>query len=91
VLAIGDEWMPIRISDAEELGRRIIELQDRAADAGRGPVPVTMFGASRDPGSVERLAAVGVTRAVLPVRPMARDELLPVLDRAAELLRRFAS
>ena len=91
VLAIGDEWMPNRISDPEELRRQIIELQDRAADAGRGPVPVTVFGASRDPGSIERLAAVGVTRAVLPVQPLARDELLPALDRAAELLRRFAS
>jgi probable F420-dependent oxidoreductase len=89
VLTLGDEWMPIRIADPETLGRQIAELQARASDAGRAPVPVTVFGASRDPGSLERLAAIGVTRAVLAVRPLGRDELLPRLDRDAELLERF--
>ncbi len=88
VLAIGDEWMPIRIPDPEVLGCQIAELQARADDAGRGPVPVTMFGASRDPASLERLQELGVTRAVLALRPLGRDELLPVLDRDAGLLER---
>ncbi|HLW45800.1 MAG TPA: LLM class F420-dependent oxidoreductase [Acidimicrobiales bacterium] len=89
VLAIGDEWMPIRMPDPEALGRQIAELQGRAQDAGRGPVPVTLFGASRDPATIERLAEVGVTRAVLAIRPEGRDKVLSVLDRDAGLLERF--
>jgi probable F420-dependent oxidoreductase len=89
VLAIGDEWMPIRMPDPDALGRQIAALQGRARDAGRGPVPVTLFGASRDPATIERLAEVGVTRAVLAIRPEERDKVLPVLDRDAGLLERF--
>jgi probable F420-dependent oxidoreductase len=91
VLAFGDEWMPLRIPDPEELGRQVAELQVRARDAGRSPVPVTLFGASRDPATLEKLADSGVTRAVLPLRPLGRDELLPTLDRDEELLERFAT
>ncbi|HVC13409.1 MAG TPA: LLM class F420-dependent oxidoreductase [Acidimicrobiales bacterium] len=90
VLAVGDEWMPIRIADPEELARRIAELQRRAHDIGRARVPVTLFGAPRDPAALERLAEIGVTRAVLPLRPVGRDDLLPTLDRDAGLLDRFA-
>ncbi|MGH2927144.1 MAG: LLM class F420-dependent oxidoreductase, partial [Solirubrobacteraceae bacterium] len=61
VLALGDEWMPIRMTDPEELGREVAELQARADGAGRGTVPVTLFGASRDPSTLERLAELGVT------------------------------
>lgn len=89
VLAIGDEWMPIRIPDPLELGRRIAELRSRARDAGRGTVPVTLFAAPRDPGTLEELADAGVTRAVLSLPPLARDEVLPILDADAALLERF--
>jgi probable F420-dependent oxidoreductase len=91
VLAFGDEWMPLRMPDPKELGRHVAELQARARDAGRGPVPVTLFGASRDPATLEKVAESGVTRAVFPLRPVTRDELLPILDRDAQLLARFAS
>ncbi len=91
VVAVGDEWMPIRMPDPGELRRRVDELQMRARDAGRGLVPVTLFGASRDPSTLEKLAESGVTRVVLPLRSLPRDELLGTLDRDAELLGRFST
>ncbi len=91
VLAVGDEWMPIRMPDPKEVARQVAQLQARARDAGRGPVPVTLFAASRDPATLEALVECGVTRAVLPLRPVSRDELLPTLDRDVGLLERFAS
>src|SRR5437588_342186 len=42
VLAFGDEWMPNRVSDDEQLAARIAELQRRAGEAGRGSIPVTL-------------------------------------------------
>ena len=46
VLAYGDEWMPNRMSD-EDLAARIAELGERAAAAGRDPIPVTVVGDAR--------------------------------------------
>ncbi len=43
VLAYGDEWMPNRMSD-EALAARITELNARAAETGRGSIPVTVVG-----------------------------------------------
>ncbi|MGH9087831.1 MAG: LLM class F420-dependent oxidoreductase [Acidimicrobiales bacterium] len=90
VLAIGDEWMPLRIGDLDRFARQVTELGDRAAAAGRGPVPVTVFGAARKPEALERLAEIGVTRALLSLPPAGADEVLPLLDRDAELLARVA-
>ena len=91
VLRFGDEWMPLRISTLDDLARQVAELQDRAQDAGRGTVPVTLFGASREPETLERLAEIGVSRAVLPLRSEGADRVLPSLDRAAELIGRVAA
>ena len=63
VLAFGDEWMPNRMSD-EDLAARVAELGVRAAEIGRGRIPVTMVGFPPDPAGFERLANAGVTRVV---------------------------
>ena len=62
VLRYGDEWMPNRVADPDELVPRIEELRDRA---GRR-VPVSVFGAKPEPGFLERLAGGG-RRSRLPV------------------------
>jgi hypothetical protein len=63
-----------------------------ASDAGRAPasVPVTVFGASEDLDKLKRYRDQGVARVVsmLPSAPSA--EVLPILDRWAELIRRSA-
>jgi probable F420-dependent oxidoreductase len=82
VLAYGDEWMPNRVTDPEALGARIEELRGRA---GR-PVPVSVFGAKPDPAFLERLAAVGVERAYVYLRPQEPDAVERQLDGYAELL-----
>ena len=56
VLAYGDEWMPNRMSD-EDLAARIGELNARASEAGREPIPVTVVGMAPDPERIERLGA----------------------------------
>ena len=44
----------------EELATRIAELNARAAEAGRDPIPVTVVGMAPDPARIERLAGAGV-------------------------------
>ena len=45
------------------------ELQRRASDEGRDPIPVTLQIPPRDPDSLRRYEAAGVTRAVHMMRP----------------------
>src|ERR687884_170253 len=44
VVAFGDGWLPNRVDDPGALNRRIEELSRRAERAGRGRIPVTVFG-----------------------------------------------
>ena len=90
VVAYGDEWIPNRVKDPAELGERIAELQRRAESAGRGRIPVTVFGAKREQPVLERLQAVGVTRSLFYVRPGAPGEVERQLDELAKVAAAWA-
>ena len=61
VLAYGDEWMP-NYSTEDEMAARIGELNARAAEAGREPIPVSLMGMDPDAASIDRLGQAGVHR-----------------------------
>jgi probable F420-dependent oxidoreductase len=82
VLALGDEWMPNRVEDPDGLGERIAELRERA---GRR-VPVSVFGAKPEPPFLERLADVGVDRALVYVTPQEPAAVERQLDELTALL-----
>jgi probable F420-dependent oxidoreductase len=84
VLRYGDEWMPNRVADPADLGPRIAELRERA---GRH-VPVTYFGADATDEFVAALAAAGVDRTLLQLPDAGADEVLPLVERYAELAAR---
>jgi probable F420-dependent oxidoreductase len=84
VLAYGDAWMPNRRADLATLGPRVTELRDRA---GRH-VPVTYYGADATDEFVEALAAAGVDRILLQLPDAGADEVLPLVERYAELAAR---
>ena len=88
VLEYGDEWMPIG-GRGSDLAERIQELQRMAADAGRGQVPVTIFGVRPDAAVVQHYAEIGVTRCVFPLPSAPSETVLPLLDRQAEVIRQF--
>src|SRR6266545_6291589 len=62
VLDFGEGWMPQsgHLESVEELERRVGTLQRRAADAGRAPIPVTLWGAIPDGALLEVFAEAGV-------------------------------
>jgi probable F420-dependent oxidoreductase len=86
VLAFGDEWMPNRIGDDDELAARIAELQRRAEDAGREAIPVTLFGAPRKPERLERLERAGITRFLFILPPAEAGEVERKLDEYAQVV-----
>jgi probable F420-dependent oxidoreductase len=86
VVAYGDEWIPNRVENPEALGERIAELQWRAGAAGRGTIPVTVFGAKPEVRLLERLRTAGVTRSLFYLPPVEPGELERRLDTLTEVL-----
>jgi probable F420-dependent oxidoreductase len=66
VLEYGDAWMP---NDHPGIEGRMAELQARAAVAGRGPVPVTIYAAPRSTEAIERFMSAGAERIVFNLTP----------------------
>jgi probable F420-dependent oxidoreductase len=87
VLEYGDGWVPIRVplTGMAEFGGRVAELQRRAADAGRGHLPVTIYGAVPKPAALESYAQAGVDRVLFELPDADADETLRLLDDLAAL------
>jgi probable F420-dependent oxidoreductase len=80
VVAFGDEWMPNRVGPIEQILPRLEELQRRAAAAGRGPIPVTLSGCTRDPAAIERYEQAGIHRGVFWLPAAGRAEVEAAID-----------
>lgn len=89
VIEFGDEWMPTRVRDLGEFKSRIDELQSMAKAAGRGRIPVGMFGASGHKEYIDELAAAGCDRAVLGLRPAPAEEAISQLKHYAEFVKSY--
>jgi alkanesulfonate monooxygenase SsuD/methylene tetrahydromethanopterin reductase-like flavin-dependent oxidoreductase (luciferase family) len=87
VLRFGDGWMASgRHLDGEELARRAAGLQQMAADAGRGPVPVMLQQATPTAESVEGYLAMGLDRCTFRVHPGDEASIVEQLGVLAELV-----
>jgi probable F420-dependent oxidoreductase len=88
----GDGWIPLaggaRYGDPLDYLPRFHRM---AEEAGRDPqsLAVTVGGAPEDPDLLKRYRDLGVARVNFPVPPARREEILPVLDRLADLKRRL--
>ena len=83
VLEYGDGWLP---NDHPEVDDRIAELNQRAAEQGRTPLPVTVYAVDPQPSAIERLAASGADRIVFNLPKGDAEVMLPALHRLAELI-----
>jgi alkanesulfonate monooxygenase SsuD/methylene tetrahydromethanopterin reductase-like flavin-dependent oxidoreductase (luciferase family) len=83
VLRYGDGWFPNREAG---LAERIAELRRRAAEAGRGHIDVTYFGADVERAAIDRLTAAGVDRILFYLPSAPADEVERAIDEAAALI-----
>ena len=89
----GDGWVPnasrAHYADVTEF---LPQFRQMAADAGRDParLPVSIFGAAEDADRLKRYRDQGVARAIVTLPSARAPEILPVLDRWADLIRRTA-
>ena len=89
VIQYGDAWMPIPGRGAN-IGERMKELQAMAADAGRGPIPVTVYGTMARDEVVGHYDEIGVDRCIFWLPSAPADEVLPALDRYVSLMESVA-
>ena len=88
VLDFGDEWMPQRVGpdNIDEFAERVDKFQQRAAEAGRGRIPMSLFGAETSSEALDGYRRVGMDRLIHGVSSSDRDTVLKELDELAPLV-----
>jgi probable F420-dependent oxidoreductase len=88
ILDFGDEWIPQHVGahNIDEFAQRADKLQARAADAGRGRIPMTLFGAETSTESLDGYRRVGMDRVVFGVSSSDADTVRRELDALAPLV-----
>jgi len=90
-IAYGDGWVPhARRPAYDDVLTLLPEFRKMATAAGRYPasIPVTVFGVAENVDAVRRCQDAGVARAIFNLPAAKADEVLPVLDRCAALIRK---
>jgi probable F420-dependent oxidoreductase len=82
----GDGWIPIGGRE-DDLGKAIPEFRRMAEEAGRDPasLEVTVYGVAASEKVAAKYLEAGVDRVVFGLPPAARDDLLPIVDRCAQV------
>lgn len=87
-VAYGDGWIPIGGRGIDPLDA-LAQFRKMAKDAGRDPASLSfdLFAAPREADTLKRYRDAGVTRAIWMFPPKGREEVLPMLDQCAGLMR----
>jgi probable F420-dependent oxidoreductase len=87
-VAYGDGWIPLGARGLEPL-ETLPLYRKMAKDAGRDPASLSfdVFGATLDLDVLKRYRDAGVTRAIWMLPSKGREEVLPLLDKDAALMR----
>jgi probable F420-dependent oxidoreductase len=85
VVQYGDAWMPIPGRGAD-IGNRMKQLEQLSFEAGRGPIPVTIYGTAPRPEVIQHYMDAGVERCIFWLPAVPEDEAIHHLDRYAGLI-----
>ena len=78
-----DGWIPI--GGRGDISSDIVEFRKMEAESGRSGLEVSVYGVPGKQEVVEQYRDAGVDRVVFHLQPQPREELLPYLDRLAEI------
>ena len=87
-ISYGDGWMPIG-GRGWDVVETLPKFRQMAAEAGREPdsLGLSVYGAPNDVDGNKRLADNGITRSVFRMPSEKEDTVLPMLDKAAAIMR----
>ena len=77
----GDGWLP-----SGNVVETIPLFRKMAAEAGRDPMPITVWNPPRDLALIRHYADLGVERAVFTVPSATADVVLPALDEIGAIM-----
>lgn len=87
VIEFGDGWIPIGGRSGDVLAEMIAELREKAKAAGRGHIPVSVFGAGPHQATIEKYQELGVERVLFGIRPAETEDVLGQVKRYAEFVK----
>ena len=79
----GDGWLPLRRREVREV---LPQFRAMCREAGREPLPVTIWEAKEDLDSLKRDRDAGVERVIVSLDSARADAILPLLDRWAKFI-----
>ncbi len=91
VVSYGDAWMPIGLRLSGSIQDRMAVLNSMAAEAGRGPIPVTIYGVAPNPGVINSFIEAGVEAGIFWLPSLGEDEALKTLDGYAQVIETVAT
>jgi probable F420-dependent oxidoreductase len=90
VIDYGDAWLPIPMRSETPLSEQVKRLNEMAEEAGRGHIPVTVYGTVPREEVIGHYADIGIDRCMFWLPPVPEAEAMPQLDRYAEMAGSFA-
>jgi probable F420-dependent oxidoreductase len=84
-----DGWMPRPTGFEPSLPERMAEVNRRAAELGRGPIPSTIFGAPLDPREFEQYEQLGAEAVMFRLAPHNYDSTPAALEGAMKVVREY--
>ncbi len=86
IISFGDGWLAQNVTpeNLDTFADRAARLQQRAADAGRDRIPISLFGASLENGMAERYSSAGIERCLFLLPDGDDSEVTAELDRLAQ-------
>jgi alkanesulfonate monooxygenase SsuD/methylene tetrahydromethanopterin reductase-like flavin-dependent oxidoreductase (luciferase family) len=90
VVDYGDAWLPIPTRSEIPLSDRVRQLNQLTEEAGRGRIPVTVYGTLPREEVIGHYADLGIDRCIFWLAPAAESEAIAQLDRYAEMMGSFA-
>ena len=79
----GDGWLPLRRREVREV---LPQFREMCREAGRDPLPVTIWEAREELDSLKRDRDAGVERVIVSLESAKADAILPLLDRWAKFI-----
>ena len=89
-IAYGDGWLPhARRPAYPELLPLLPEFRKMVTDAGRDPasIPISVWGVAQDADLIRKYRDAGVARIIFQLPAAKADEILPLLDKCAGVMR----